>query len=79
MPPLRSELTEVFRLSGTELLVVTGLRAACRQCAPDPSLGAHKSRYPTKQQRPPSRIKFLQERLDHSWDLHTTGQAFALV
>ena len=43
------------------------------------SVGAHKSRYPTKQQGPPSWIKFLQERLDHSWDVHTTGQAFALV
>ena len=44
-----------------------------------PSLGAHKSRYPTKQQKPPRRIKFLQERLDHSGDVHDVGQAFALM
>ena len=44
-----------------------------------PSLGTHKSRYRTKQQKPPRRIKFLQERLDHSWDVHAIGQAFGLV
>jgi len=25
----------------------------------------------TKQQESPRRIKFLQERLDHSWDIHS--------
>jgi hypothetical protein len=40
----------------------------------------HKSRYPqTKQQKPPRRIKFLQERFDHSWDVHAVGQAVALM
>ena len=34
---------------------------------------------PTKQQEHPRRIKFLQETLDHSRDVHATGQAFALV
>ena len=29
---------------------------------------------PTKQQESPRGIKFLQERLDHSWDVHDIGQ-----
>ena len=33
----------------------------------------------TKQQESPRRIKFLQERRDHSWNVHAIGQAFALV
>ena len=78
MPALRSELTEGFRLSGAKLPIPTELLAGWRQFAPDPSLGAHES-LPTKQQRPPSLIKFLQERLDHSWDVHAIGQAFALT
>lgn len=27
-----------------------------------------------KQQKPPRRIKFLLERLDHPWDIHDTAQ-----
>jgi hypothetical protein len=34
---------------------------------------------PKKQQESPHSIKFLQERLDHSWNVHAIGQAFALV
>jgi hypothetical protein len=34
---------------------------------------------PTKKQERPRVIKFLQERLDRSWDVHAIGQAFALV
>jgi hypothetical protein len=37
MPPLRSELTRVFRLSGAKLPIPTELLAGCRQFAPDPS------------------------------------------
>ena len=33
----------------------------------------------TKQQKSPRRIKFLQERLDRSWDVHTSKKAFAFV
>jgi hypothetical protein len=45
MPPLRSELTEVFRPSAAKLPILEH-RAGCRQFAPDPSLGAHKLRHP---------------------------------
>jgi hypothetical protein len=80
VPPPRSELTEVFRRSGTILPIPAGLLAGFRQFSPAPSPGAHKSRYPqTKQQKPPRRIKFLQERFDHSWDVHAVGQAVALM
>ena len=46
MRPLRSELTEVFWLSGAKLRFSMELLAGWRQFAPDPSLGAHKSHYP---------------------------------
>jgi hypothetical protein len=46
MPPLRSELTRVFRPSGAQLPIPTELLAGCRQFAPAPSLGTHKWRYP---------------------------------
>jgi hypothetical protein len=70
IPPPRSELTEVFQRSGTILPIPTELLAGCRQFAPDPS---------PKQQKPPRQIKFLQERLDHSSNVHAIGQAFALA
>ena len=34
---------------------------------------------PTKQQKAPRPIKFLQEGQDHAWDVHAIGQTFALV
>jgi hypothetical protein len=36
-------------------------------------VGSAQVALPTKQQKPPHRIKFLQERLDHSWDVHAIG------
>jgi hypothetical protein len=36
-------------------------------------------RLPKKQQKRPRLIKFLQERPDHSWEVHPIEQGFALV
>jgi len=40
---------------------------------------ARKSALPTKKQERPRLIKFLQERLGHSWNVHAVGQTFALL
>ena len=79
MPPLRSEPTEVFQRSGTILPIPTELLAGRRQFAPAPSLGTRKWRYPQNSKTLPRRIKFLQERVDRSWDVHAIGQALALM
>ena len=82
MPSLRSELTEAFRRSGAQLPIPTEPIGRFRQFAPDRAeerISGFKFALPTKQQEHPRRIKFLQETLDHSRNVHATGQAFALV
>jgi hypothetical protein len=34
---------------------------------------------PTKQQESPREVKFLQERLDHSWNVHAIGSDVGVI
>ena len=75
----RRQLTELFP-------PISKVRPKCRSRSncqiltiePDLSLrGRNRPKFHIKKQRPPGRIKSLQEGLDHSWDAQAVGQTFA--
>jgi len=85
-PLLTQHDGRLVKVMGDGVLVEFASAVDAARCAIESPKGAFRHQWerrivalPTKQQKPPRLIKFLQDRLDHSRDVHGVWQAFALA